>query len=318
MNNTNLKNAKITKNDEFYTQLSDIEKELQHYAMHFNNKVVYCNCDNPYTSNFFQYFLINFTKLGLKKLLATCYAGPASDYKAYTACSLDGTAYIVTELKGDGSFDSDECVEILDTADIVCSNPPFSQFSHYLQTIISHQKSFLLIGSQNNITYKNIWPLFLQNKLWLGVTKPKEYIQPDGTLKKFGNTCWYTNLDTQKRHKKIQLTKHYDPTVYPTYDNYPAINVDRVSDIPCDYSGIMGIPISFLDKYNPEQFEIINLGRHLPNFPGLSQKFVDDCFAAGSKSHIHAGHPDLGYYTHDGKPVVPYMRLLVHNKHPKS
>lgn len=308
-NNTNLGVSKMTKNDEFYTKIKDIDNEIQYYKKHLKDKIIYCNCDHPQASNFSKYFMDNFSILGLKKLITTCYE---NESKALMSVTSDGIHKFVTELDGDGSFDSEECVSLLRESDIVITNPPFSKFTTFIKTIINNNKSFLVIGNQNNITYKDIWPLIKDNKIWLGITKPKEFIQPDGSTKKFGNTCWYTNLDTPKRHENILLNKSYNPDIYPTYDNYDGINVDRIKDIPYDYTGVIGVPITFLYKYNPDQFEIVGLGRYLD--VTLSKQFVDDYLAAGNKAHIHPGHPDLCFYKKDGTPVLPYMRLLIKRK----
>ncbi|MGQ3637360.1 adenine-specific methyltransferase EcoRI family protein [Ornithobacterium rhinotracheale] len=287
--NNNLHKAKKGKNDEFYTQLSDIENELKHYAHHFKDKVVYCNCDDPRISNFFHYFSYNFERLGLKKLITTCYKNQQMDLfsqgEAEEAIMLEYTGdkngnhtpdpdeIGVTPLKGDGDFRSPESIEILKQADIVVTNPPFSLFREYIAQLIEYDKKFLVIGSMNAITYKEIFPLISANKMWLGygfrggnayfeTTQPKENFakgvyNEDTGLVKFRNVHWFTNLDHNKRHEKLILYKKYTPEEYPKYDNYDAINVNKVAEIPCDYRGVMGVPITFLDKYNPEQFEIV-------------------------------------------------------------
>lgn len=231
MANKNLTNAKKAKNDEFYTQLSDIEKELQHYAKHFKDKIVYLNCDTK-DSNFFKYFYSNQSKLGIKKILRTSYS--------------EGV-----------DFRSKESIELLKEADIVVTNPPFSLFREFIAQLTEHKKEFLVIGSMNAITYKEIFKLIKSNQIWLGIAYPKNFKQPDGSLKKFGNINWYTNLEHHKRNEKLILHKKYDSKEYPTYDNYDAIEVSRTNNIPKDYSGFMGVPISFLSKYNPNQFEIL-------------------------------------------------------------
>lgn len=284
-NNSNLSAAKRAKNDEFYTQLTDIEKELRYYRKHFRGATVLCNCDDPFESNFFKYFVLNFNRLGLKKLIVTCYAGSAvaeyrngnaKPYKAVVTTVYDTTGdggvdmedvrnlfelgeNELVELEGDGDFRSEECLALLDEANIVVTNPPFSLFREYIDVLMGYEKKFIVIGSQNAITYKEIFPLLKDDDVWLGSTHPKEFIQRDGTVKKFGNICWFTNLDIKKRHEELILVKKYagHEDEYPTYDNYDAIEVSKVVDIPLDYAGVMGVPITFLDKYNPEQFEII-------------------------------------------------------------
>lgn len=259
--NGNLHKAKNMKNDEFYTQITDIEKELMQYKDHFKNKVVYCNCDDPTFSNFWVYFHLNFEHLGLKKLIATFYHIGCSVYSAeYTGGNdNDCTKYNRIPLNGNGDFRSEECIEILKGSDIVVSNPPFSLAREYIACLMEYQKKFLIIGDMNWITYKEVFPLLKDNHIWLGKCSVQEFVQPDGTTKKFGNKLWFTNLDHKKRHEKLILCKNYTHEEFPTYDNYNAINVNKVSDIPCDYDGVMGVPITFLDKYNPEQFEIIGI-----------------------------------------------------------
>lgn len=265
--NSNLQKARKQKNDEFYTRLEDIENELKHYRPHFKGKVVLCNCDNPEWSNFWKYFHLNFEFLGLKKLISTHYnMDGSSSYKLeYDGGNdRDCTVGVKTELKGNGDFRSEECLEILKSADIVVTNPPFSRFITnangygFIETLVDYDKKFLIIGNKNAITYKAFFSLLRDNKVWLGYTSPNEFNTPNGKTEKINGLCrWFTNLDIQKRHEDIILFKHYNPKEYPKYDNYNAINVDKVSDIPCDYDGVMGVPITFLDKYNPEQFEIV-------------------------------------------------------------
>jgi hypothetical protein len=308
-NNKNLHKAHTAKADEFYTQLSDIENELQHYKKQFRGKVILCNCDDPYESNFFKYFAMNFNFLGLKKLIATSYvdspvqgsllsmldvkelnqADNKHPYKveitAVTDENKDGAVdlsdveyllknkrNVLTLLEGDGDFRSAECVELLKQADIVVTNPPFSLFREYVQQLVKYDKKFLILGSLNAITYKEIFKLIKENAIWLGyINGAKTYLVPDNyeqnntfigvdgkKYAKMGNTGWYTNLDINKRHEELILYKKYSPKEFPRYDNYDAINVDKVSDIPLDYDGVMGVPITFLDKYNPKQFEIIS------------------------------------------------------------
>lgn len=319
--NSNLRKANKNKNDEFYTQLADIEIEMKHYRKHFRDKVVFCNCDDPYESNFFKYFAMNFNFLGLKKLIASCYMGspvvgqqfeqlslfdilPSKEntpqkfpYKIEItevidangdgAIDLTDVEYLLRNkknslslLKGDGDFRSPECVELLKQADIVVTNPPFSLFREYIAQLIEYEKKFLILGNMNSITYREVFPLLRDNKIWTGyksfgggmnMIMPKEIFDKD-KIKKYivdddGNiivnimgVIWFTNLDIPKRHEELELYKKYTSEEYPCYENYNAINVDKVSDIPEDYNGEMGVPITFLDKYNPDQFEIIGLG----------------------------------------------------------
>jgi len=291
--NRTLHIAKSSKKDEFYTQLSDIESELKHYKEHFKNKVVFCNCDDPRVSNFFHYFSYNFENLGLKKLVTTCYKNQEKDlfgleesenavFLEYTGDKNgnnipDAEEIGVKPLKGDGDFRSKESIDLLKQADIVVTNPPFSLFREYVDQLVKYEKKFLIIGNINAITYKEIFKLIKENKAWLGINMGRGisgFIVPDhyelyGTetnIDSFGNriispnNClWLTNLDTFKRHEDINLTKTYygNEIEYPKYDNYDAINVNKTQEIPMDYDGFMGVPITFLHKYNPEQFELI-------------------------------------------------------------
>lgn len=275
MANANLSNAKKAKNDEFYTQLSDIENELKHYKSHFVGKVVYCNCDDARESNFFRFFQKKFSDYGLKKLITTSYNenghGSVLVYEGDTNGNgkLDEHEIKVSELKGNGDFRSEECLELLKEADIVVTNPPFSLFRDYIATLVQYDKKFLVIGNQNAITYKEIFPLIKENKLWTGNNMVKTFRVPQVTNKncevlpngdiiaKFGSICWFTNLDIKKRHEEITLYKKYNKEEFPKYDNYDAIEVSKVCEIPKDYDGIMGVPITFLYRYNPSQFEIV-------------------------------------------------------------
>ncbi|WLD23838.1 adenine-specific methyltransferase EcoRI family protein [Flavobacterium dauae] len=285
--NSNLHKAKTNKKDEFYTQLSDIERELRHYKDHFKNKVVLCNCDDPRISNFFHYFSYNFEKLGLTKLITTCYKSQNLElfsdnnseqavYLEYTGDKNGNNVPDVEEigikpLQGDGDFRSQESIELLKQADIVVTNPPFSLFREYVAQLIEYDKKFVIVGHQNAITYKEIFKLIKENKIWLGygftggaghfINKHYEDYatatdHKEGMIRVSG-VVWFTNLDISKRHEDLILYKNYTPEEYPTYDNYNAINVDKTKDVPQDYSGFMGVPITFLDKFNPEQFEII-------------------------------------------------------------
>lgn len=286
MANSALTAAKAAKKDEFYTQLTDIEKELAHYKEHFRGKTVLCNCDDPRVSNFFKYFTLNFDHLGLKRVIATCYKSQSVDlfsthdceqavYQIYdgerdTNNMPDENEIAVKPLKGDGDFRSAECIELLKQADIVVTNPPFSLFREYVAQLIKYEKKFLIIGNKNALTYKELFPLIKNNLMWTGYRgfaggmwfksdyegKTEKII--DGQRIINVPSIWFTNLDIKKRHEDLPLYKRYTPEEFPKYDNYDAINVNKTSDIPCDYNGVMGVPITFLDKYNPEQFEIID------------------------------------------------------------
>lgn len=309
--NKNLRKASKNKNDEFYTQLKDIEKELRHYKDHFKDKVVYCNADDPRVSNFFHYFSYNFDHLGLKKLITTCYKNQnmdlfsMHDQEKAIALVYEGEKdngrvptvenIGVIELEGDGDFRSPESIEFLKEADIVVTNPPFSLFREYIAQLMEFEKEFLIIGNINALTYKETANFIKENKMWLGYNTTRYFLQPDGSLYETARTFWYTNLDIRKRHEDIILYKKYDPEEYPKYDNYNAINVDKTNEIPMDYDGYMGVPITFMDKYNPSQFEIFgimntgeeNKGIRYPNTPH--------------------GRPII-----DGKEK--YLRILIKNK----
>ena len=253
MRNGNLNKAKAAKNDEFYTRLEDIEKELKHYTEHFKGKVVYCNCDDANRSNFFKYFSTNFQKLGLKKLITS---GLKEDGTGVVAIQ---TGDDIDIYDGNGDFRSEECIEFLKEADIVVTNPPFSCFRQYVAQLMQYGKKFLIIGNKNAITYKEIFPYIKNNELWLGTTNPNEYFLPNGEItKSVAGLCrWFTNLEHKRRNEELILYKHYNPAEYPKYENYFAIEVSKVAEIPMDYEGVMGVPISFLDKYCPNQFRIV-------------------------------------------------------------
>ena len=279
--NSLLIKAKKNKNDEFYTQYSDIKRELQYYKEHFRDKVVYCNCDDPRISNFFKYFKSNFKELGLKKIITSCYVKENSLFEKKRGFYFEYTGYEdennIKYFKGDGDFRSEECVKLLKQADIVVTNPPFSLFREYVAQLVKYNKKFLIIGNINAITYKEIFKLIQENRAWLGINMgrgisgfivPEHYelygtetkIDENGNRIVSPNNClWLTNLDNFKRHEDIPLTKKYygNEDEYPFYDNCNAINVNRTKDIPFDYEGIMGVPITFLHKFNPEQFEIV-------------------------------------------------------------
>ena len=276
--NTNLSKAKKEKNDEFYTQMNDVEKELMHYKEHFKNKVVLCNCNDPEWSAFWKYFHLQFKALGLKKLIATTYNEEGLAYKLEYSGGNDNDTDVCTKtpLEGDGDFRNKECLALLEECDIVVTNPPFSKFREYMVLLMQYQKKFLVIGNINAVTYKEIFPLIRDNQLWWGISTngsnryfrvPDSYELTEKTGKiengiKYAfvkGVMWYTNLETGKRHKELvrDLNEDYDPEKYPKYDNYDAINVDKVLKIPRDYYGVMGVPITFLGKYNPDEFEIV-------------------------------------------------------------
>jgi hypothetical protein len=306
--NANLRNANKAKNDEFYTQLTDIEKELGNYKDHFKGKVIFCNCDDPAESNFYTYFAQNFEFLGIKKLITTHFENDKPSYKLEMQFDINSDNKInkldtiKTKLKQNGDFRSDECIEILKEADIIVTNPPFSLFREYVAQLMEYKKKFIIIGNQNAITYKEIFKLIKENKIWLGHSLDGRNIWfriPDG-YEKFhkienglkyafvASTIWFTNLDHNKRHEDLILYKTYNESEYPKYDNYDAINVDKTKDIPMDYKGAMGVPITFLHKYNPEQFEIVKFRK------GDDEK-------------------DL-VYTIKGETICPFFRILIRNK----
>ena len=296
--NTILHRARDAKNDEFYTRLTDVSNELMHYKRHFKDKIILCNCDDPKWSAFWRYFHLNFSALGLKKLISTHYDTNNPTYRMeYTGGEDDDIGVgIKTPLEGNGDFRNKECLDILDEADIVVTNPPFSLFREYVAALIEHKKRFLIIGSKNAITYKDFFPLLKNDDVWVGCTGVKEFLQPDGSIKKFGNIGWFTNLDVAKRHEKLILWKKYTPEEYPKYDNYDAINVDKVSDIPVDYNGVMGVPISIMDKYNPEQFEVLGISGD------LAEPFYQD------------GKRRSGRFYVNGKRL--YDRIAIRARHP--
>jgi hypothetical protein len=269
-NNDNLIKAKQAKDDEFYTLLTDIEKELRHYKDMFVGKTIYCNCDNPTKSNFVKWFYMNFNILHLKRIIVTAYNSDTcngggyywdSDFATVDPKSIDISKEIekdVRKLNGNGDFRSEECIELLKQADIVVTNPPFSLFREYVKVLMDNNKDFVILGNMNAITYKEVFPCIKNNKIGLGFTNGgKSFITPDGVEQKFGNIFWYTTLPIAKYKEELILYKHYTPEEFPKYDNYDAINVDKTCDIPADYDGAMGVPISFMKKYNPNQFEII-------------------------------------------------------------
>lgn len=368
MANEKLGNAKNAKNNEFYTQLVDIENELKHYKDEFCDKTVFCNCDDPYESNFFKYFAMNFNHLGLKKLICTCYATSSvawvqlslfdnenvvvkteggrepykieitevSDYNGDGAVDLSDVEYLLKNkkntlslLEGDGDFRSEECVELLKEADIVVTNPPYSLFKEYVPLLIKYDKKFLIMGPLNAITYKEIFPLIKDNKLWTGYgfnktlkfQVPKYYkgfFENGIKYGKVAGICWYTNLDINKRHDEKILYRKYNENEYPIYETFDAIDVAKVSDIPCDYFGIMGVPKSFLDCYNPNQFEILGYEREDENIrvgiKTMPEEFLDNYRKQGGTGHYTKGMKMLCYYDENYMAKIPFSRILIRRK----
>lgn len=341
--------AKNLKRDEFYTQLTDVSKEMMHYKEHFKGKIILCNCDDPTWSAFWKYFHLNFEALNLKKLISTHYDRTEPTYKMeYTGGDdNDIEVGIKTPLEGNGDFRNQECLDLIDEADIIVTNPPFSLFREYIAILMEHNKKFIVWGNNNAISYKEIFPLIKDGKVWGGYMFNKTCIFRVGEGYKFDSKITesmndghhygkvpsistFTNLDIKKRHEKLVLWKNYSPDEYPKYDNYDAINVDRTVDIPCDYDGVMGVPITFLDKYNPDQFEIITLGSSpdlftpSKKYEGLLRHNKD---GSTTKAHIACNQcltialdskPNALYCTADNAPnkylVVPYARVLIRRK----
>lgn len=382
--NASMSAAIKAKNDEFYTLLTDIEKEMRHYRKHFKGKTVLCNCDDPFESNFFKYFVLNFNRLGLKKLIATCYAtSPIANqqlslfdvvggdeeqrnkpYKAVVTKVYDVTGdggvdmfdvaelfktheNELVELEGNGDFRSEECLALLDKADIVVTNPPFSLFREYVATLMEHEKKFIIIGNSNAITYKEVFPLIMQDRLWLGVTrsgtgsmwfrimddfpvKSGQKVENGVRYQTIGNSAWFTNLDVKKRHEELILVKRYSPEEYPRYDNYDAIEVSKIVDIPLDYAGVMGVPITFLGKYNPDQFEIVGItktwfGGAVKTYGMQTQVSKNGTTSTVSKLNdgpalkVSVPPKDKTYYVVDGEYFIQmYARVLIRNKHPEQ
>lgn len=340
--NNDLRAAKKAKKDEFYTQLTDIEKELRFYKKFFKNKSVYCNCDDPKKSNFFQYFSLNFEYLGLKKLITTCYKNQNVDL--FSTNKFEQGAYLEylgdlnqnnipdddeiskTHLKGDGDFRSEECINLLKNSDVVVTNPPFSLFREYIDQLIMFNKKFLIIGNVNAITYKEVFKLFQENKIWMGASiksgdrefgVPNDYplnaagSRVDENGNKFirvKGVRWFTNIDFKERYEDIVLYKKYSQEEYPKYDNYDAINIDKTKDIPKDYKGVMGVPITFIDKYNPDQFEILGITDR-SNSSGLRTKK----YTAEDSPKYNDLNARSVLKTVKGYKAV-YARLLIRNK----
>lgn len=348
--------AKAAKRDEFYTQLPDIERELRHYKAHFKGKTVYCNADDPRISNFFHYFSHNFERLGLKQLITTCYKNQERDlfsrHDSDRAICLiysgdknknrvpDPEEIGVQQLEADGDFRSPECVDLLRQSDVVVTNPPFSLFREYVAQLIEHDKKFLIVGNQNAITYKEIWPLIQSEKIWLGqgftrnmahfntpYEATSQWIEQEGEgVVRVAGVQWFTNLDLPKRHEELILYRTYDPDEYPPYDNYDAIEVSKTADIPADYAGVMGVPITFLNKHNPEQFEIVGiakapLGKPKKIYPKQTQVTAKGVRSTVSKLNdgpvLRVESPPVGktYYEVDGQFYVQqYARILIRNR----
>lgn len=361
MANKNLNAAKTAKKDEFYTQLTDIERELQHYWPHFRDKVVLCNCDDPYESNFFKYFALRFNQLGLKKLICTCYNGSpvqgnelmidfgdftdepkkiaykveiteVKDLNGDGAVDLSDVQYLLKNDKNvcsilkTGDFRDPECIELLKQADIVVTNPPFSLFREYIGQLMEYGKKFLIIGHQNAIHYKEVFPWIKEDKIWLGYGfkgAAAHFFSPYEDKATAGNhikdmirvsgVTWFTNLEIPKKHEILDLVCHYTPEEYPKYYNFDAIDVGRVQDIPFDYTGLMGVPDSILASYNPEQFEIIGLGRD-----GDDIKVDRSVYEKIKVLNPNARPSHIGFYDIHGNPKEPYSRIIIRNKHPQK
>lgn len=338
-----LGSAKSAKLDEFYTQLSDIEKELRHYKKHFKGKVVYLNCDDPRESEFFHYFSYNFEKLGLKKLIAACYKSQDVDlfstgdteqavYLEYTGDKdgnriPDPAEIAVKSFYGDGDFRSAESIALLKQADIVVTNPPFSLFREYIAQLIDHDKKFLIIGNMNAVTYKEVWPFIQKNRIWLGVTragtgqmwfritddapeKTGQRVDEQGhRYQTIGNSAWFTNLDHSKRHEELTLYKAYAADAYPSYDNYDGVEVSKAVDIPIDWDGVMGVPITFLGKYNPDQFEILGITDR-----GNEFKLKTKEYGKGDAPNPNDLNRRAAIRQADGTLKSTYARILIRRK----
>ena len=378
MANKNLNAAKTAKKDEFYTQLTDIERELQHYWQHFRGKTILCNCDDPYESNFFKYFALRFNQLGLKKLICTCYDGSPVAGTQLSLFSIDAegnekkTAYkveitevkdlngdgavdltdveylikndknVLSVLRGNGDFRSNECIELLKQADIVVTNPPFSLIREYIAQLMTYQKMFIILARTSMIHAYEIFPYFINNQMWIGygynmslVYKTpyenkeeanRRYVRakgynPDEYIK-VSDIGWFTNLDHNKRHEDFDMICKYNEEDYPKYETFDAIDVDEVAKIPYDYKGIMGVPDTFIQYYNPEQFEIIGAetGEYAEKLgiKPIGKKWIDDYRKAGGTGHYTANMKSLVIYDKNNKPKKVFSRILIRNKHPKS
>lgn len=333
--NGNLHNALRQKKDEFYTQLSDIEKELKHYKEHFKDKTVFCNCDDPEWSNFWKYFSLNFDKLQIKKLIATHYETEKQSYKLEMYRDASGVHTDIKTLMQNGDFQSPECLELLKEADIVVTNPPFSLFKKYITTLIEYDKKFIIWGNNNAIAYKEVFPLLKDNKIWIGYLanqtcifrvgygykydeKITNSINDGNKYGKVPSISVFTNLDIKKRHEDLILYKEYNKEEYPHYENYDAIEVNKISNIPIDYEGIMGVPITFINVYNPEQFEIVGLGygeqAKQIGMGKIGKEFIDTYFAQGNKGGYVENNVLCCYYDNKGKAKIPFARILIKRK----
>lgn len=335
-NNKNLRNANKAKQDEFYTQLSDIEKEMKHYKEYFKDKTIFCNCDDPEYSHFWKYFELNFTVLGLKRLIATHYENDKPSYMLEINKDVDGDGLITSKdiikrkLKQNGDFRSPESIELLKESDIVITNPPFSLFREYVAQLMEYGKKFIIIGNQNALTYKEIFKLIKENKMWLGQSIhsgdrefqiPDHYevrsksLRIDDEGRRFIRVVgvrWFTNLDYSERHENLILYKNYTPEEYPKFANYDAINVNKTQDIPVDYDGKMGVPITFMDKYNPEQFKIIGLGISNSGIEiGVKPYTEEHRKYRRDVQHKGAVDGDLYLLDENGHPDVPYARIII-------
>ena len=321
--NGNLHAAKVAKNDEFYTMLTDIEKEMSHYKDFFKGKVVYCNCDDARESNFFKYFSLNFEFLGLKKLITTGYKAEGKGVVLIYEGDKNGNRKVddaeveVRELEGSGDFRSKECIEFLKEADVVVTNPPFSLFRQYVKQLMDYGKKFIIIGNLNSIPCKDIFSYIQKDSLWLGNHGVKEFMKPTGEIQKFGNILWYTNVEHKKRNTPLDLYKRYS-NEYMHYDNYNAIDCGKVAEIPMDYNGVIGVPITFLDKYCPEQFEIVGFSQGDMFIEcggkGASKQFVEDYYKNGGKGQISEGWKHVVLYDANGKAVAPYQRIFIRKR----
>jgi hypothetical protein len=330
--NKNLRTAKRSKKDEFYTQLADIERELKYYKHHFKDKVVYCNCDDPRISNFFHFFSYNFKKLGLKKLITTCYKSIQPDlfsrYDSERAIYLeyegdkngnnvpDIEEIGVIDLETDGDFRNKESIELLKQADIVVTNPPFSLFKEYIAQLLEYEKKFIIIGNINAISYRECFEAIKDNKIWLGYNCVRRFAQPDGSMFETARTFWYTNLDISKRHEYIILYRTYkgNEELYHKYENFDAINVDRTTDIPMDYKGYMGVPITFLDKHNPNQFEIVGLGISNSGLEIGVKPYKSNHREYRKEVQKRAAVDGDLYMVKNNVVEVPYARIIIRNK----
>lgn len=368
MAHATLNTAKEAKKDEFYTLLGDIAKELKFYKQYFQGKVVFCNCDDPYESNFFKYFALNFNSLGLKKLIATCYNGSpiagdelpllfeieetepkkiaykveiteVQDYNNDGAVNLADVQWLIKNdknvlslLKGNGSFDSPECIALLKEADIVVTNPPFSLFREYLALLDKYNKQFLIIGNINSLAYRETFKMFQQDKIRTGYTnfnvgmffqvpdnwEKFHHIEEGKKIARVSTSCWLTNLPVSKHNEDLILYKHYSPEEYPRYENFDGINVNAYNDIPVDFDGIMGVPLTFLDKFNPDQFEIIGLGISNSGLECGVQPYKPEHKKYRKEIQKRGAVDGDLYMMINGEVTVPYTRILVRNKKPQK